>query len=274
MIRLLRSRLVPGLAALGAVATAGPVSARDLPEIVASGVLKVIVNPDVRRPEFFSVRPGTPKGFDHEILEGFVQLHRVKLEVVTVQGWDALVPALLDGRGDLIAGRFTATEGRKKLIDFTSEVFPYRLVVMTRKPGKVVQTLEELRGEKIGTTRGSNMAEALARLGLPASIIDDTIPTGGYAEALRAGRITAAVWGVESAIATSREDADIQLGMFLGPPGSLAYGVRKADTELLKALNEYIEATRRTPTWSRLVVKYFGDAAPEVLKKARADTVE
>jgi hypothetical protein len=26
---------------------------------------------------------------------------------------------------------------------------------------------------------------------------------------------------------------------------------------------------RKTPTWSRLVVKYFGDAAPEILRKAR-----
>jgi hypothetical protein len=26
---------------------------------------------------------------------------------------------------------------------------------------------------------------------------------------------------------------------------------------------------RRTPTWNRLVVKYFSQAAPEVLRKAR-----
>jgi ABC-type amino acid transport substrate-binding protein len=58
--------------------------------------------------------------------------------------------------------------------------------------------------------------------------------------------------------------------MFLGPPGSLAYGVRKGDTALLAALNSYIEGIRKTPTWSRLVVKYFGDDAPEILRKARS----
>jgi hypothetical protein len=28
---------------------------------------------------------------------------------------------------------------------------------------------------------------------------------------------------------------------------------------------------RRTPTWNRLVVKYFGEDAPEILKRARAE---
>ncbi len=57
--------------------------------------------------------------------------------------------------------------------------------------------------------------------------------------------------------------------MFLGPPRSLAYAVRKEDRELLRVLDGYIDNVRKTPTWSRLVVKYFGAAAPEVLKKAR-----
>jgi Bacterial extracellular solute-binding proteins, family 3 len=106
--------------------------------------------------------------------------------------------------------------------------------------------------------------------GIPAANRDDTIPTGGYAEALRSGKISAAVWGVESAIASQREDPAIELGMFLGPPGRLAYGVRKEDTELRQALDDYLDNVRKTPTWSRLVVKYFGEAAPDILKKARS----
>jgi ABC-type amino acid transport substrate-binding protein len=47
--------------------------------------------------------------------------------------------------------------------------------------------------------------------------------------------------------------------------------VRKSDVALRKALNEYIENLRRTDTWSRLVVKYFGEMAPDVLRKARLE---
>ena len=35
------------------------------------------------------------------------------------------------------------------------------------------------------------------------------------------------------------------------------------------ALNEYLGNQRRTPTWNRLVVKYFGSAAPDILRRAR-----
>ena len=57
--------------------------------------------------------------------------------------------------------------------------------------------------------------------------------------------------------------------MFVGPPESLAFGVRKEDRRLLAALNDYITNLRKTPTWNRLVVKYFGPAAVEILRRAR-----
>lgn len=266
MARRLRG-LFCGLAALAASTAA----ATDFDQIRVHGTLRVLAVLDPKRPEFFSTRPGRPPGFDHEILRGFADLHRVKLSVVPVDSWDGLIPALLDGRGDVIAGRFTVTDTRRKSIDFTSQVFPYRMVVMTRKPHKVVTTLAELRREKVGTMKGTNMAEVIAKLDVPAGNVDDAIPTGGFVDALRSGRITAAVWGVESAIASQKDDAAIQLGMFVGEPGSLAFGVRKTDPALLAALNEYVENFRRSPSWSRLVVNYFGKDAPDILKKARGE---
>ncbi len=247
------------IAAVALVVTGGSFSSArpaDLPEVARRGTLLVLVMPDTRRPEFFSLAPGSPPGFDQEVLQGFAALHHLTLKPVPVTSWDALIPALVEGKGDLIGGRFTATDLRRKLVDFTTEVFPTRLVVQLRK-------------EKVGTIKGTNMVEALAAAGMPAANLDDGIPPGGFDEALRAGRITAAVWGVESAIASQRQDPELQLGTFVGPPASLAYAVRKGDHALLDALNEYVDNLRKTPSWSRLVVKYFGEAAPEVLKKAR-----
>jgi ABC-type amino acid transport substrate-binding protein len=109
----------------------------------------------------------------------------------------------------------------------------------------------------------------VAAAGVPRANLDDGIPTGTLPASLRAGRVTAVVVGVEEAIAAQRDDPELQLGLFLGPPRSLAYGVRKQDGELLAALNDYVSNVRRTPTWNRLVVKYFGEAAPEVLRAAR-----
>jgi membrane-bound lytic murein transglycosylase F len=253
-----------------ALAATIPSTAADLADAKARGTLRVIVMPLSAADEFFPIPQGARPGFDREVLDGFAGLHRIKLVVVPVEGWDNLVPALLQGRGDLIAGRFTVTDARLKQIAFTSEVFPSRNVVMTRRPHAPVQTLEALRQEKVGTIKGSSMAEAVHAV-VPAPNVDDSIPPGGLPAALAAGKVSAVVLGIESAIAAQREDAQIELGTFLGPPRSLAYGVRKEDAALLHALNEYIDNMRRTTTWGRLVVEYFGNSAPEILRKARAN---
>jgi peptidoglycan lytic transglycosylase F len=259
---------VLALAVASSAAAADP--ADDLGAIIQRGTLRVIVMPMRQADEFFPVPAGRRPGFDREVLEGFVRLHHLKLEVVPVEGWDNLIPALLQERGDLVAGRFTVTEARLKQIAFSSEVFPSRNIVLTRRPHRPVTTLDALKEERVGTIRGSSMAEAV-RAVVPPANVDDSFAPGSLPAALATGKATAVVLGIESAITAQREDPQIELGTFVGPPRSLAYGVRKGDTALLRALDEYIDNLRRTPTWNRLVVEYFGDAAPEILRRARAN---
>jgi ABC-type amino acid transport substrate-binding protein len=244
--------------------------AADLDAILARGHLRVAAVATTGPDEFFSLTASRP-GFDREILESFAKLQRVKLQVVPVASWDALVPTLRDDGADVVAGRFTATDARRKQIDFTIEVFPTRNAVVSRKPHRVVQTLEELRAERVGTVKGTSLAEAVAAARVPAENVDDSIATGSLPDALKQGRITAAVLGLESAVTAQRDDPEIQIGLFLGQPGSLAYGVRKGDEKLLAALNQFLENVRHTPTWSRLVVKYFGESGLDILKRARSE---
>jgi len=66
-----------------------------------------------------------------------------------------------------------------------------------------------------------------------------------------------------------RKDAALQAGLYLGAPGRAAYAARKDAPELLRALDEYIGNLQKTGTWSRLVVKYFGNDALAVLGRAK-----
>ncbi len=248
---------------------AAPSAHADLAEIQTSGKLRVLAVLDPNRPEFFSTAPDREPGFDYEIVRGFARLYKLELVVVPIEAWGDLVPALTAGKGDMIAGRFSDTKARRKDIDFTVEVFPSRYVVITRKPTVRIETIEDLKRAKVGTSAGSSMDEVIRKAGVPASRIDDSLPAGSYGEALRSGGVSAVVWGVESAVALQREDPEIELGLFLGEPNRLAYGVHKDSSALLQALNAYIENTRKTLTWNRLVVKYFGRAAPEILRLAR-----
>lgn len=255
---------------LAALLAATRLSAVDLPEMQKQGALRVLVVIDVPRPEFFTLDEKMP-GFDRELLEGFARARKLKLEVVSLPSFEDLIPALLAQKGDVIAGGYRDSETRRKQIAFTDEVFPNRFVIVTLKPHRVVRTVAELRKERVGTSKGTATAEALLAAGVPAANIDDEIPLGAYVEALHAGRISAAAWSVERALPAQRKDPAIQLGMYLGKAGSLAYGLRKEDTQLLAALNAHIGVLRKGGGWSPLVVKYFGQNALQVLQQAASE---
>ena len=262
-------RTVLSVAAVVAGLPGTGLEAAELPErLQVRGTLKVLVTRVTGRNEFFSLEPEGPKGFDRELLEGFCRVHDLQLEPVPVDGWDELVPALLAGRGDLIAGRFTVTEARRGKIDFTAQVFPTRAVAVTRRPHPPMETVEGLHRVRVGTVAGSSLEEAIRRAGLPAANVDSSIQPGQLPAAVREGRVDAVVLGIEDAIVARRSDPELELGAFLGPPGSLAWGVRKDDGELLALLNAHIENTRRSIGWNRLVVSYFGEDSVEILRKA------
>jgi ABC-type amino acid transport substrate-binding protein len=248
-----------------------PLSGSDFPEIQRRGSLRALVVLDTRRPEFFALPPARP-GFDRELIAGFAQRHQLKLEVVTLPGWDDLIPALLANKGDVIVGGFRDTEARRRSVAFSVETFPTRIVVVTLKPHRVVKTAAELRTERVGVMKGTAMADAAVAAGVPPRNLDDGIAVGSYAEALHAGRITAGIWSIDRAIPAQREDPDLQLGMFLERPGTLAFAVRKDDPQLLAAINDQISNVRRSGAWSQLVVKYFGENALALLKVAGGQT--
>jgi membrane-bound lytic murein transglycosylase F len=214
-------------------------------------------------PEFFSWDAKSP-GLEGEILYKFCQLERLSgYEIVRHPSASAALAALLRGEGDLAAGGLTASDEPK--LEFSAEVLPSRHVVVTRKPAPPVRSVQDLGVEKLGIVYGT--AGYVTAAGLPA--FDDSFAPGGLLSALKSGRLNAGVIGVERAIPARATDPDLQIGMYVGPKVSIAFAMRKNDPQLRLALNEYIANVRRTATWNRLLIKYFGDSASEILKATR-----
>ena len=251
------------------LAAAAGVRAADLDDLKKAGVLRVLVVDG--SPAFVSLKPGSAPGFERDLLDGFARRQGLRVELVEIATWEELVPALVAGKGELIAGGVNDTADRRKVIDFTVEVFPTRDVVVTRRPTLPIVTLDELRAAKVGTIKGTALADRLVEAKVPKANIDDTLPATGFAEALRSRRVVAVLDGIEDALQLKAADPQLDLGMFLGPPASMAFGLRKDAPVLRDALNEYLGAARKSGLWSRLVVKYFGGSAADVLKKARGE---
>jgi polar amino acid transport system substrate-binding protein len=247
---------------------AGTTSAADLAEIRQRGSLRVLVSAD-EDPAWFSFKGGPDPGFEREILEGFARLQRVRLEVIPIKQFEDLIPTLVRGEADVGTG-LLVTEERKKIIDFSEEVMVDRLLVVSRRPSPKVEDLGALRAAKVGVIPGTVWAEATRAAGVPEGRIVELGDSKAVLAALRAGSIGATVMSVADLSLSLKADPELQAGLPLGEPGSSAWGVRKQDTALKAALNEYLYAFRHGSSWSRLVVKYFGDDALAVLGRAQA----
>src|SRR5262249_55794393 len=149
----------------------------------------------------------------------------------------------------------------------SAEVFPTRNVAVTLRPHRVVVAVEELKDERVGTIRGTSLEEAVQYAQVPATNVVSVAP-GTLLQALKGGQASCIVWGTDQAILAQQADPDVQIGAFVGSPGSLAWGLRKDSPQLRARLDEFIHAHKATE-WSKLVVKYFGPAAPELLRKSR-----
>ena len=241
-----------------------------MPAIRQEGVLRVlVVNPDspIGR-EFLWLEGEHAGGLEGEILEAFARDQGLRLAWERVRSWEALLPAFQRGSADLMAGAVTVTPARERVARFTSETFPTRHVVVNRAPQPPIESLEALRQQTVGSVRGTSYVAAVAAAGVPAARIRDGFVVRELLPALAAGTISAYVVGLETAVLDRRRDPALQIGLCLGARGRFAFGVRPDAPRLHAALDAHLTELRRTPAWNRLVVRYFGASALEILERA------
>jgi ABC-type amino acid transport substrate-binding protein len=249
------------------LSVAAGAAATDLPEIKIRGVLRVIAAAD-EAPETFSFAGGENPGLDRELAEGFARLHGLRLEPVKAKTYSDRIPSLTRGDGDVIVAIFD-TEDRRKLVDFTVEIMPTHNVAVTIGSRPAVASVAELKTLKVGAVRGARPAEETLEAGVPPSALQLFAALDEMTQALRAGGIDVMVVPISELAAASRNMKGLVAGTTVGPTGKVAWAVRKQDAALRAALDDYLTNVRRSPVWSRLIVKYFGDQALQVLGRAK-----
>jgi membrane-bound lytic murein transglycosylase MltF len=248
------------------LAAAGSARA-DLAQVRKAGTLRVSAVDGA--PAFFSFKADGAPGLEREILEGFCRLQRLNCRMQSAASPLAGLNALGRGEADVTAGALLSDETLKE-IEFSAEVLPSRLVIVNRRPAPPVGKVGELDGTKLGACMRAASNEAIVNAAnLGGLSFEDSHTPFGVLSALKSGRLGAAILGVEYAMPARESDPDLQIGTAVGEKMSLAFGLRKSDAQLRSVLNEYIGNLRRTATWNRLILKYFGDSASDILKATR-----
>jgi polar amino acid transport system substrate-binding protein len=222
----------------------------------SKGTLNVGTN--VPFPPFEYTAPnGTIVGFDISTISALARSAGYTNIQVTNMEFDSLIPALQQGKVDVVAAGMTITPDREKLVNFTN---PYwnadQSILVTSSSTFNPQSMTDLSGKTVGVQTGTT-GESLAEE------YNTTVSIRHYDTFLLAvldlvnGRIDAVV--VDSPVATAftalypvKVSTTIVTGEVWG------FAVKAGNSELLNSLNQAMATFKGSTQWNNLLKEYFG----------------
>lgn len=220
------------------------------------------------------------KGYDYDI---FAELEaRTGIEIVYEEAdFSGLLGLVESGRADLVAAQLTPTPEREENFAFTQPITYYGSTIVVHEDNEEIQTVDDLAGKTIGTGSGNNMQ----------GLVDDMYEDG---ELNWEVYTSATLENMLQDVANGRLDAmlaqDVQAYMAIErsgvpakvlPPFEVSVGtlaVDKENTELLEALNNFIQELKDDGTLAGISEKWIGQDisvsptdAEETVEKAEGE---
>jgi len=250
----------------------------DLDEIVKRRQIRALVAVD--RTHFF-FDGGMQKGitadalvaFDNWLNKELKTKKNLKIQVVVVPvRRDQLVPALLNGRGDVIAAYVTDTPERRKVVDFADAGFQVTEVFVSNATASAPTTTDDLSGREVWVRRGSAYFESLndlnrnlAQRGIKPVVIrelDPTIENDEALEMVNAGVIPATVADryVANLWAPILPELRIHEAVQLRTEAPFTWAVRKESPQLRELVGKFQKSHGEGTLWGNMKLKqYFAD---------------
>ncbi|MDR4502020.1 MAG: transporter substrate-binding domain-containing protein [Nitrospirales bacterium] len=244
-------------------ASTSPVStyreAGDLHDILSHGRIRVL-SPPLASVEHLP-RQGTPHHIENQLLDELAGALHTQVHRVQVDHFHDLIPALLDGRGDMIAAHFTITPERQEQIDFTVPVAIVREQLITRKTDTGVNNPADLKGRTIVARKSSAFWQTAQRLkkqhpGIAIKEAPDHLDTEQVLDGVARGLYDVSIADNDLMQAMLTYRSDLRAAFDLTGDRAVAWGVRPHSTALLERLNTFLSTAKLAQSRPTL---YTGD---------------
>ena len=117
-------------------------------------VLKMGTSADYAPFEYIDTAKGEePTGIDIELAKIITEKLGYKLEIQDMD-FGGLISSLQNGQVDFVASAMSATDERRKSVDFSDIYYTSKHIIISKK-GSGFKTVEDLNGKKVGAQLGS-----------------------------------------------------------------------------------------------------------------------
>src|SRR2546428_3432317 len=204
-------------------------------------------------------------GFEVEITEVIARRLRVSQKPLQTP-WDELPQALRRGDFDITLNGIEVTETRKQYVNFTIPYYHFSESLMVRQSDKASSSLEDMKGKKVGTLKGT-LADEMLRKIPEIQVVSFDGQVEPYKD-LAFGRLD----GVLLDDPVARYHGEIIPGLRYAAKGigsgDYAIAVRKGDDRLLAELNSILSAMEKDRTLQSILEKWgLGDTESNIVRR-------
>ena len=227
----------------------------DLAALKKRGCLRFLL---LRQDEGYLPRAGDPPNREVELASGFCAAIGMRPAAVFVETHADLVPALLAGKGDIIASYLTPTETLKKKLAFSAPLFSCRELIAGRQSAPVMTRTADLKGRTLAVQKDSAQLETAQALNrrypeINLQILSEKLSADIILDRLAAGRINLFLTDSFTLGIARQYRSDLKPVLDLGIERDMVWGARPRNAQLLAALNSYLKqvplAARNTPVY-------------------------
>ena len=193
-------------------------------------------------------------GFDIELIGEISKLINKDIEVEDM-AFDGLLPALQTKKIDLIIAGMTATEERKKFVNFSESYYKSQQAIVVNKYENGINNFDNLIGKEVGVVLGYTGDIIVSEM---ANVkVQRYNATSEAIMALKSKKVQAVVLDYEPAKNYSAQNPELKLIETDSQSEEYAIAIRKEDTQLLNDINKALATLKENGTYDALLNKYF-----------------
>ena len=199
---------------------------------------------------------GNVVGFDIDLMNEISKIIGKKIEIKDMT-FDGLIPALEAKTIDILIAGITATDSRKKVINFSNPYFESQQAIIVKEDNNIITNFDSLNNTyTVGVVLGYVGDVALTE-SKKVDKIERFNRTADTIVALQNGKIDAAIMDYPIAVGYIKNNDGLKAIKTDLSIQELCIGFRKEDTKLLEDVNKALDTLKENGKYDELVKKYF-----------------
>lgn len=253
-------------AALGLAATASlvaaPAFAQTPAELKKKGEINVGLLVDFP-PYGTTNAQNQPDGYDADVARLLGKDWGVKVNLVPVTGPNR-IPYLLTGKVDMLIASLAITPERAKQVQFSKPYSAASIVLLAPKKD-AIKGPADIKSLRIGVARASTQDIALTQVAPKGTEIRRFDDDASAMQALISGQVDAIGCATTVAAVINKREPGKYEPKFVLKQQDMAVALRPGQTELLKAVNEFVEKNTKNGELNKLYHKWLDTDLPKML---------